>query len=428
MKDTLFVILLPGENVSELARLDTPIVDAAGFCSALMEYFPSAGFVAGTEDRSSADASRLAGIMPVVAIPGYGGDIRAVEALSGTELAAHVRSSDRRLVVVIDLDQAPPPLPAILDAVQRLKDCEAEALFSVTESRDHPCQLKAYFNVEEIGMLHVVDPARQDGAMATTKPFFFDWPSALGREFVPGGLYERVHGHGKVSYRPASEGSDRTLSAALECVDATTARAVFSRPGGEKPLCVYLSPDLSIRVTATREPGGVAFHPVRPEGSEEKIMRICHGIDTQGSHLMELDIPLDGGVVYVRDCFDFDEVDAYSVVMLTMSHNRVYDIAENYPVDAGLWYTDVKSGKAVNARTGKVIAGRQDFPEVVSVDMRLTAFRISSLDRLEDVLGSGEALGYTIEEYVRAEPFDFSSVSRPWEADSPVRHRCKELP
>ncbi|MDY7000430.1 MAG: hypothetical protein SVS15_01445, partial [Thermodesulfobacteriota bacterium] len=337
-------------------------------------------------------------------------------------------------IFLLNLSPPAPDMDGISQAMKAYADSGAPALFSVRDCVDHPCQMKSYFNIVDVGMLHMVEsdvPAsfgslKSEGSdQRLTKKFVFDWPPTVVENAVPGDLYAREYKERAVvceSVDRLSRNSDQRPLFVFE--DRDTARILFPAHnlGGlenEFRLAgVSFGPDFNVLMILFRDSGGNLFFRLdAARDNEGLLVRLCGEMGGSGSSL-NLDIPFRDGRAKLPGEFFQDGIHGYTYVLLKESRNQVYDIVETYSVDNGLWFTDKLTNKNINASSGKEITGRQDFPDIFEIDDSLCIFKTKDIHRLEEILNSGETLGYEFSAesslLARGTP-DFSRIDVPLE-------------
>jgi len=145
------------------------------------------------------------------------------------------------------------------EAITRFETSEASALISLKKSTDHPCQLAAYYNILDIGFLHLFDNLETTTSykefvshhlpptnpicdwyqanhqcLRLTKPFYLDWHSKGIKHNGAPRTYVRIIDSLKTKYIPLETVQHQDLLANSPSFwlyeDSNTARVLFTVP------------------------------------------------------------------------------------------------------------------------------------------------------------------------------------------------------
>lgn len=308
-------------------------------------------------------------------------------------------------IITLDFTTFAPDISDIPAAIREYKDSKAPALFSISSSRDHPCQLKSYFNISSVGMLHVVERERPEHlkglldskAMTLTKPFLFDWPSAGIDNGQAGEVFDRTYERQAVVYLETSmPPTDDNQQPLFIHENSKEARLLFHRnPDSERNIeAVAFDHALKQELAIERDRNGKLWFKTGNEpGQGNLILRIC-GLMGKVNSAMKLDIPFIENRAPLPQKISLNEVRTCTYVLLRESVNQIYDLAEPYALDNGMWFFDKLTKKNINIATGREISGRQDFPDVFEIDGHISIFKTRDAHRLEEILQSGQGYGY----------------------------------
>ncbi len=410
MQNTLFVIPVPTGVKNGAAPDPEAVTLAAEYCRLLDGLYPRCRTIAVTNDKMI--ESSLKNLEATTFLYQANSDNDDPEPLPVTlsrneTLIRRAREMGMEHVFVLDVSPGAPGINEIPNAMQAFKESDAPALFSISCSRDHPCQLKSYFNIAGLGMLHMVEtnlPSRRRPSTLwtdtlQTKTFAFDWPSAGVEEAEAGALFARTYSNRTVTYDKVRQPFAKTGRQPLFMYeDRDTARLLFLRDwsmGSKNDLMgVSFDSGFNTVLTLERDSAGLLRLKVAEDSDDANlVIRLC-GLMGDVNYPMNLDIPFAGSQAQLPETISLQGVHACTYVLLRESANQIFDLTEPYPLDNGMWTFDKLIRKNINSATGREISGRQDFPDIYEIDGYISVFKVRDAYRLKEILGSGESFGY----------------------------------
>lgn len=288
-------------------------------------------------------------------------------------------------------------------------------VFSVSPPRDHPCQCRHPFVIKSLDLFVGQDadwacPALAARRTAATQPFEFPWSRCFAQRPGPSRLYV-VSG-------------DRAELTPWEALEGMELVAAILEDGGETPILYWESDGLARRVLveeaartwplgamlpATRRPSSLSMLARRE--ANDAVSVFLAGEAEEGEHLCVLpadqDDPTPRLTPIRRDakeilrlgeklfCGPAAELPTAPVGALTLIRLRPAGAVSDYDHPVGgaetPWFTSMKTGELVNALTGAVITGRQQFPEVYAPDGVLAYCAAKEASRMGELMASGSA-------------------------------------
>lgn len=272
-------------------------------------------------------------------------------------------------------------------------------LLDTAEPKDHPCQFLTPVAVEETGLLLLFEPHPETlpwlppawrGVTAVTRPIAKAWADDPPLRQM---LYEN-RSHGRAATERVSDGGtpppgtpawvreDRTLARLVLPAPSPDADGVnraggnFLREEGDLELSLMHGAGQDFTLRCRRHSGSLALLRLIPfGGSHANALPYMLLAAPESSHPLRVD-PQVTGYVYVL--LDYDASHA-------MSHPLSFE-AEGCP-----WRFDPATGVNVNAYTGTVLAGRQDWPHALRLNRSLAVGSWEDLLRAEDLLARKRA-------------------------------------
>lgn len=336
----------------------------------------------------------------------------------GAEALGRLGAEDRRTLLV---SCANPLLTGqIIDDFARQAEAVQRPMVSVVAPLDHPCQLSQHLRMLDAGVLLPLDPNAPGphadcGARLLTKPFRFLWTAqqtrgqgplfvlgcAQGESFflsVPdeaaipasGPLLLRESEDSARLSLPASEIRDLAARFGVRALSHVTGAGLHLSPG---------LPCISFRdADGATSLGFAASHEGR---------RLCQvyaqaGHDGQGGRDAECRASLDLTGEPPRAALPW----TLGAMTAPVSYNLLdyldsdggFDLTQAFPeAHHGLWRVDPATGCRVNCVSGRVIHGRQEFPEVLEPDGSLFALTRTEAARFDTLLHAGEVAAFMLE-------------------------------
>ncbi|MEF2232198.1 MAG: hypothetical protein V3571_14795 [Pseudodesulfovibrio sp.] len=318
-------------------------------------------------------AARLGGANGrVVAVPSsyWDAGMPFARVLGHAPLRDALASAGPDHVVIVPGASADRPPEELASARSLLLERDADLVMGAVELRDNPCQMKVFFQVEDINLLHPVErdarpggtPAAGAGQLLTAPYNASGCPGQAGHDRKGARVLREADGRERLVIDPASipDVAGSILAVAVAADGRPSAWVTASEAGS----LLTLRP--SGRTAARREvrlfPAGGRMERV---GGTGETFRLPPGFG------------LEAAVPYVS---------------LAQSNEMESDFWELAVLSEAVAGVDSFSGRVVNLRTNEVIRGRQDYPEILTSRDSLCAFRWSETDRLQSVLEEGRAL------------------------------------
>ncbi|MDD3312411.1 hypothetical protein [Pseudodesulfovibrio sp.] len=246
-------------------------------------------------------------------------------------------------VVVVPGSSADRSPEELASALALLRETGAELVAGAVELRDNPCQMKLFFRVEDVNLLHPV--RRTEQGLLT------------GPHLAPRGRERLLIGEGAIPADPAS-----VLAVAVDAEGRPAAWVTAADAG----------PRLRLRA-ASRD---AVRSEVRLFPGAARVARVASA---------------GGGAVFtLPGDVDFSRPVPY--VHLTQSGEMETDFWELVSLTREVAGVDEFSGKVVNLGTNAVIRGRQDFPEILAAGGAVCAFRRTDPEVLAAAAASGRGL------------------------------------
>lgn len=285
-------------------------------------------------------------------------------------------------------------------------------LITVTDVRDNPCQLEKYYNIADMGVLHLFEsreratsyleeagllswqPSLWNGGYVT-RVFPFDW-AAKGIASPPSAdkqrtLYLRTHMSDRVvAYLPYHNGEDASSADVPPCLwvheSEHLARLIISSVGASWqeipsqlpsaaefvgacvrgsemriPYRLYHFPDGRYCLYSFNDMGNAGLHlmPIPCSGTTKNVDEAVGGIRSDGI----IHAVMGSGRSFL---FDYSgRADAFCFWLLyDVGDQGCYDLRLDYPGEGVLWRTEESSGRKLTLTSGEHITGRQLFPDV----------------------------------------------------------------
>ncbi len=316
------------------------------------------------------------------------------------------------------------------NAVNKYNKSKALVLTSVRKPIDHPCQLKAYYKIIDVGLIHLFDdeslyiflqqfkdymPQRslvdlEGTKFKITRPFYFDWESMGVEEKCESGIYTRIQDGFQIGYNPIKLiGKDKSppLPFFFWLYESShTARILFRYRNDNIPklpaktkwtgaafcgntvsaMLYEYSPKSSYYISFSPDhliPGPFTIKVLPISGAPNKEHRSS---DIQTQSLTTL----------MRLPFDRENKCGFTYSILKPA---IYDFSifeEYFPPVKNLW--DIKGEKAVNTKTGCEIQGRQNFPDVFEPDGSITIIKNAQISLFEKTVENGKSIGFFLDE------------------------------
>ncbi len=314
--------------------------------------------------------------------------------------------------------------PNIIDnAIKEFEKKDSSSIISVVESEDHPCQLNAYYKIIDAGLIHLFDydklipshlQSTDNGKYMITKPFYFDWRLRGIYEKSKTGLYTSVNNGVNIRYKPCNSVGDTVInednnhlwvyensheariiinlnSRELKNIDLNNMQIM-----GASSFDDYKDISSVFYVDAVADASYIMFYPdnsildscilrLLPIEMAGLLKKESHGIlisDLSQPVHFQCDVKNVTGIVYS---------------ILKVAEDDTYDISEPFVSMEELWSKNTGSTEALNMRTGKVITGRQDFPETLEPDGSFFLLHRESFGSFDDNLLNGNVDGFVLD-------------------------------
>jgi hypothetical protein len=330
----------------------------------------------------------------------------------GAEALERLAAEDRRTLLV---SCANPLLTGqVIDDFVRQAEAANRPTVSVAPPRDHPCQLSQHLRMLEAGVLlpldrHVDAQASNGGARLLTKPFRFLWAA------------QQTRGHGPLFVLGSAQGEPVLLSVpdeadppatgpllARESEDSarlslpwTEVRELAARFGVRSVddiagVGLHLSPGLPC--LGFRDADGAASLGFAARHPGRRLCQVYAQDGQNGERRASLDLSGDPPRAALPWSLDEMAVPLSYNLLDYLDSDGGFDLTQAFPeAHHGLWRTDTTTGCRVNRLSGRVIHGRQEFPEVLEPDGSLSALTRSEAARFDELLHAGEAAAFLLE-------------------------------
>ena len=327
--------------------------------------------------------------------------------------------------------------PDVIDeAINKFKRSKIPVLISVKKSIDHPCQLNAYYQIADVGFIHIFDDDEATGRCVrcldkhlsirhtvnqcnpdnqrlnlrckVTKPFYFDWKARGVQKNGVSGIYIRKYDGLNIKYIPIDRIPGNTFN------KIPFPFWIYDGPGQARILLRFRDEEKLYRdvseVDKDFQLAGAAFCDDCNRISSllfknlrgGKYLLVLHSEDLPSHSYMLRAVPVgssgraEKGIIELGlDDFSgpislhFEDQALYGIIysLFKVAEDDTYDLCEPFPPHERLW---TGSMQKINVRTGKEIMGRQDFPDVFEPEGTFFIMRrnlIPSFDR--EVLQGG---------------------------------------
>ncbi|MHA1146357.1 MAG: hypothetical protein ACTSRW_16595 [Candidatus Helarchaeota archaeon] len=329
--------------------------------------------------------------------------------------------------------------PALINKViNKFKLSKTPVLISLKKSVDHPVQLDTYYRIVDVGYIHIFDNdrailpylkilnnhflvrhdsnQRDDLLCKVTKPFHFDWERRGIKEKSALGMYIRMYDNFSIKYIPVEQIAYETLIETLRPLwiyDTPKKAKVLFPFNKHKKLCGKASSvDSNLHLVGTafsddfNNISSLLFKDIKEHryflsfNSEDlspysyvlKALPVGQSGPLE-EQIMEVEfddfskpIPLQDEDKYICGII-------YS--LLKIAEDETYDLCEPFPPDERLW---TRSDQTINVKTGKVIMGRQDFPDVFEPDGTFFIMKKSVIPFFDQEVLNGNADGFVMED------------------------------
>lgn len=315
----------------------------------------------------------------------------------------------------------------------QFESCKKTALISVKKASDNPCQLKSYYSIESVGYIHLFEHDTPFGnqlpavpipkILETTRPFYFDW----GRQEISQGktltFYKRQLCGSRLVFKEIEISSMMTLDnfpvwiyegprkARLIYLPATSACNKTSGYIGTDPVGSTL-PDIhgqifiSVHHGENSSPYLFSLHNAISFDSSYVLHIVAIGVDGAKKAIVERrinDLP-----VPVRLSCKQTDLSGFIYMLLRIATHDTYDASISFPSLPNLWRVDSRKEKIINAKTGNVVSGRQDFPDVYEPDGTCCVVHPDSFAQLDHLVRNGSVAGLILATH-EAMPVNFKA-------------------
>jgi len=298
-----------------------------------------------------------------------------IPGLSQALLAAQAMAANSDQAILV-LNPANPLLDAALvrQAARAFEACGAPAMVSTRPMRDHPVQWRVYAEQLGAGMVHFLEGGAGNGGVRSTRPFAFDWslevrPPAVGEsavaEYV---LLQR-------RWRPASD-SGESEPVQVRVAEAAARLLVPSRVAGLGPEGYDAGGgEVWIEISGQDDDRPLAS-VVGAEGDDRPLLLRGAPFDEQGLDLesaFEVRFRAQDGPA--RLPLSINKATGFVYQLMTVVEDGTYDAELPFCPPHAPWVLAPNGRDRLDAETGLVIGGRQQFPAVLEADGALFATR-----------------------------------------------------
>lgn len=328
----------------------------------------------------------------------------------GVEALERMAADDRRTLLI---SCANPLLTSdVIDAFAHQAENAGRPTVSVLAPADHPCQLSQHLRMHEAGVLLPLDRMAADGGpRLLTRPFRFAWTAQQVRGQGPFFVLAPTQGEPLLLSVPdhaplpacgpllvRESGDSARLS--LPAEEVRELAALFGVRAGADIVCIGLHLSPGLPSLAFRDSQGAL---VLGFAASPRRRSLCHlyapAGQNAGSAERHAALHLYGTPPRAALPWNFPEPGTtLSYTLLEhLDDDGGFDTDLAFPEDHGLWRMDPATGCRVNAGSGRVIHGRQEFPEVFEPDGSLFALTRAEAGRFEELLYAGETAAFVLE-------------------------------
>ena len=290
------------------------------------------------------------------------------------------------------LDHRNPLLtPSVLmRAVAHFLEDSRSPLVSTVIPTDHPVQLRTFYNVADVGMIHLLDgepkaienlsvPFRS--AHAVTKTFPFDW------RIIESGSESVAFMSGENGLVPLGPDNYESWSEVWIKESPTTARIALEKEVSSEA-CGFVSSSVKSnrRVFLSREGGELFLHSEENDNSMMQLIPFTsEGLVRENSMHVSLQS------VKTR-LGEFDgQVAGFAYVVQQSAPGGQYTHESLFSPANGCW-----CARTQRANDGCKISGRQRFPSIFQVDPSLFVGTVKQMRHLDELLSTGDVRGFEL--------------------------------
>jgi len=330
--------------------------------------------------------------------------------------------------------------PDVIDeAIDKFKRSKIPVLISVKKSIDHPCQLNAYYQIADVGFIHIFDDdeaippylqilndhfpmkhtpnQRFNLLYKVTRPFYFDWEARGVQQKGKPGMYIRTYEGLSIKYIPVDQISNDTFDEILRPLwiydSPDKARILIQFNNHEKLYSEVSRVDKNLRLAGSAFSDNLNhissllfkdikvakyFFTFNPEDFSSSHSHVLRALPVRSSG------PLEEGIIEIETDdfsepipFQYEDKDICGIVysLLKIAEDDTYDLCEPFPPDERLW---AGSMQKINVRTGKEIMGRQDFPDVFEPEGTFFIMRKDLISSFDREVSEGNADGFIMKD------------------------------
>lgn len=295
---------------------------------------------------------------------------------------------------------------SIEKAVRLFHENDSRIVISCVPPRDHPCQLRAHFTINQVGTLFPVNSGKNNGQApdwVAGCPFDYDWESdllSLQRMLKP---LEPILRHGaknglKVAWTRSAP--DR----------ATFLLRKKSLLGDRNPRLIGFDPTCeNVAIQIEDDPDGRSVIRL-PQSSSGLSDRRNISISSVGANRLEtINTDLHGNRPATTERLPAPGEGELSFTLREHVESGPYDISEHFEPDENSWSYEKVTKRPLDS-AGQLIQGRQVFPVVFRLTEHLVLGRAGKLTRLGEAMESGAVAGMVIaesEDVIVGNEFDF---------------------
>jgi CMP-N-acetylneuraminic acid synthetase len=333
------------------------------------------------------------------------------------------------------------------DAINRFNHSNASVMTSVKKSKDHPVQLETYYNIIDMGLLHLFDDSCLDWRgqeifgqpvvrksfselkklnpgcdfYRITKPFHFNWESRGIYEKDDSGIYFPGFKDGGIYYKSLSDTGNRRFFDDLTHLwiyeDTDVARIIVpfnivERVSGNTEAKFgesLILTGLSFAIGDSGISSAIFFDPK----NEKVYLQFYEENFYHHSYVLKLlpfglsgicrpeesiELRIEGAADPIT--FQMNCKDACVIVyccLAEVNKSGAYDLRKPFPEVRRLWQVENATHRRINSSTGKDITGRQDFPDIFEPDKTFFMIKSGLVSTFEREITAGNIEGFVID-------------------------------
>jgi len=283
------------------------------------------------------------------------------------------------------------------DAMNQFFSSDRNLMLSVREIKDNPCQLFTYYKIMDVRTIFLTDTDVEkircygkstilldkfdEKNRLVTHPFYFDWDSKKISQWSACGVYFRKTCVSEIMYVPIESLTDRNRRFCEDSIffiyDTNSSARLLSYsktteldfPQGEYSAAgIQLAENSTDFSIIKNEKDEHFIHVSTPlELIENYILKIHKIYSSSKIDVIENDLIINSGKHLYKIPGDMSDCTGLITSILTYSENDDCDLVEPFKQSEKLWDVDGQD-RLINTKTGKMITGRQGFPETFEPD------------------------------------------------------------